>query len=287
VLILRDRGVPVETKRGRYGGYSLPPGYRQPLSLTKEEALAVAYGLLGPGQQALGLDEGATARTLKKVTRVLPAATRQLIDALDGAVTFASPRSWNEAGPAPESVGTVVQAIHAHLRVRIRHRARTGQLTEREVDPYQVVYRTGCWYLVGHCHLRADLRVFRLDHIERVQVLVDTFTPPSIDALAEVERSMAQAPRGWQFTVLAQAPLTQLQERLPRTLATLHPHADGILLHGFVEDLDSLAYTLAGLGCPLVIMCPDELRERLRALADHVRSIVDRSIPAVTVSQPH
>ena len=57
VLILRDRGVPVETKRGRYGGYSLPTGYRQPLLLTKEEALAVAYGLLGPGQQALGLDE--------------------------------------------------------------------------------------------------------------------------------------------------------------------------------------------------------------------------------------
>ncbi|HEU5440398.1 MAG TPA: HTH domain-containing protein, partial [Ktedonobacterales bacterium] len=47
VLILRERGVPVEMKRGRYGGYSLPPGYRQPLALTKEEALALTYGLLG------------------------------------------------------------------------------------------------------------------------------------------------------------------------------------------------------------------------------------------------
>ena len=279
VLILRDRGVPVETKRGRYGGYSLPPGYRQPLSLTKEEALALAYGLLGSGQQALGLDERATSRTLKKVTRVLPAATRDLIDALDGAVTFASPRNWDDTGPPPESVGTLVEAVHAHRRVRIRHRTQTDKLTEREVDPYQVVYRSGRWYLVGQCHLRADLRVFRLDHIERAQVLAETFIPSLIDALAAVERSIAQAPRGWQFSVLAQAPLAELQQRLPHTLATLHPLADGVLLHGFVEDLDSLAYTLAGLGCSLMIVRPDELRVHMRALADHIQSIVDLPIP--------
>src|SRR5215470_3614045 len=46
-LILRERGIPVEMKRGRHGGYSLPAGYRQPLALTKEEALALTYGLLG------------------------------------------------------------------------------------------------------------------------------------------------------------------------------------------------------------------------------------------------
>jgi predicted DNA-binding transcriptional regulator YafY len=281
VLILRERGVPVEVKHGRYGGYALPAGYRQPLTLAKEEALAVAYGLLGAGQLALGLEERDTIRTLRKVTRVLPAATRELIDALDGAVTFATPRLSGEMGPVPACLETLIQAIHARRRVHLRHRAQTGKVTEREVDPYQVVHRMGRWYLVGQCHLRADLRVFRLDHIEHARQLAETFTPLPVDALAAVERSIAQAPWRWPFAVLAQAPLTEVQQRVPRTLATLHPHPDGVLLCGFVDDLDCLAFTLAGLRCPLVIMRPDELRAHLRALADHMRDIADQPAPAL------
>ncbi len=174
-LILREHGIPIEMKRGRHGGYSLPPGYRQPLALSKDEALALTYGLLGAGQQALGLDERDAARTLKKVTRVLPSATRELVGALDGAVTFATPQSAQATGETPASLDIVVQAIQTRHRLHIYYRAQTGERSERTVDPYQVVYRAGRWYLVGHCHLRADLRVFRLDHIQHVRALDETF----------------------------------------------------------------------------------------------------------------
>ncbi len=280
VLILRERGIPVEMKRGRYGGYSVPTGYRQPLALTKAEALALTYGLLGAGQQALGLDERDAARTLTKVTRILPSATRDLIGALDGAVTFATPRLPGDISGAPECLDTLVRAIHARHRVRIRHRAQTGDVTERDVDPYQVAHRAGRWYLVGHCHLRDDLRVFRLDHIQHAQERAETFTPQPIDALAAVERSIAQAPWRWEFAVLADAPLAMLRSRMPATVATFHPQADGVLLRGFADDLDWLAYTLAGLGCPLVIVRPDELRGRVRALADRLRAIADQPAPS-------
>jgi predicted DNA-binding transcriptional regulator YafY len=279
-LILRERGIPVEMKRGRHGGYSLPAGYRQPLALTKEEALALTYGLLGAGQQALGLDERDASRTLRKVTRVLPLATRDLIGALDGAVTFATPRLSGAIGGAPERLDTVVQAIQARRRLRIQYRAQTGDRTERDVDPYQVVYRAGRWYLVGHCHLRADLRVFRLDHIQGAQSLAETFTPQPVDTVAAVEQAIAQAPWRWEFAVLADAPLATLRSRMPATVATLHPQADGMmLLRGYADDLDVLACTLAGLRCPLVIVRPDELRDAFRMLADRLRAIADQPAP--------
>src|SRR5215813_15110661 len=44
---LLDLDVPVESVRGRYGGYRLAPGYRlPPLMLGDDEALAVLLGLL-------------------------------------------------------------------------------------------------------------------------------------------------------------------------------------------------------------------------------------------------
>jgi predicted DNA-binding transcriptional regulator YafY len=160
--------------------------------------------------------------------------------------------------------------------VRIRHRTATGAVTERMVDPYQVVNRMGRWYLVGHCHLRDDQRVFRLDHVQRALELPDTCTPAPIDALAAVEQSIAQMPWRWEYEILAQASLADLRQRIPATIATLRPQEDGVLLHGFAEDLDWLAYVLAGLRCPLVILRPPELRGRLLALADHIRAIAEQ-----------
>src|SRR5437899_347344 len=44
---LLDLEVPVESVRGRHGGYRLAPGFRMPpLMLTDEEALAVLLGLV-------------------------------------------------------------------------------------------------------------------------------------------------------------------------------------------------------------------------------------------------
>lgn len=279
VMILRERGVPVEMKRGRYGGYSLPASYRQPLALTKDEALALTYGFLGAGQQVLGLDEQGAARTLKKVTRVLPSATRALISSLDGAVTFATPRLPVDISAAPDCLDTLVRAIHNRQRLCIRHCSQAGVVTERTVDPYQVVHRVGRWYLVAHCHLRADLRVFRLDHVQRVKELQETFTPQDIDALDAVEQSIARTPWRWEFAVLADAPLSMLRLRVPATVATLHPQANGVLVSGFADDLEWLAVTLAGLRCPFVVVRPDELRVQLRALADVLYTIADQPAP--------
>lgn len=280
VMILRDRGIPVDMKRGRYGGYSLPPGYRAPLALTKEEALALAYGLLSGGPRSPG--RAASERALTKVTRALPPSTRDLIHRMDGAVTFATPVIAGDDPVAPNSLEVVVNAVEGRHALSIQYRAGAGDVTERAVDPYQVVHRYGRWYLVGYCHLRADQRVFRLDHMLRVTPLPGTFSPPPIDALATVEQAIAQTPWRWEYRVVAALPPAEISQRIPPTLAVLHPHERGTLLHGFADDLDPLAYALAGLGCPLVILDPPELRERMLALADRIRTIAESPAPRTT-----
>lgn len=280
VMILRDRGIPVNMKRGRYGGYSLPPGYRAPLALTKEEALALAYGLLSGGQRAPGRGASEGERALKKVTRALPSATRDLIQRMDDAVTFATPIIAGDDPIAPDHLEIVVHAIHARHRLSMRYRSGNGDVTERTVDPYQVVYRYGRWYLVGYCHLRADQRIFRLDQALRVTPLPDTFSPPpSVDALTTVEQAIAKTPRGWEYRVVVEMSPEAISQRIPLTVAIPHPQERGTLLHGFAEDLDWVAYTLAGLDCPLIILEPPELRARMLALADRIRAIAEPAAP--------
>jgi predicted DNA-binding transcriptional regulator YafY len=275
VLILRERGVPIEMRRGRHGGYSLAPGYRAPLALTKDEALALAYGLLSVEPRERSITDGESKRALRKVALALPAVTRDLIQGMDGAVTFATPVMGGEALAVPVHLEAAVRAIRSRSQLRIRHRAQDGAETERAVDPYQLVHRYGRWYLVGYCHLRSELRVFRLDHIISASALADTFTPPPVDALGAVERSIALVPWRWEFQVIARLAPEEVSQRLAPTIAVCHSHARGTLLHGFAKDLAPLAYALVGLDCPIEIIDPPELQAAMLELASRIRANVD------------
>jgi predicted DNA-binding transcriptional regulator YafY len=81
---LLELGVPVDSVRGRYGGYRLAPGYRMPpLMLTDEEALAVLLGLLAGRRAGLVTTSAAAGESATaKLLRVLPAALRRRLDAL-------------------------------------------------------------------------------------------------------------------------------------------------------------------------------------------------------------
>lgn len=62
-------------------------------------------------------------------------------------------------------------ATRNRKRVTLRYQsASTGYVRERELDPYGLVYRDGSWLVVGHCHLRGDVRSFRLDRIADLKI---------------------------------------------------------------------------------------------------------------------
>jgi proteasome accessory factor C len=52
------------------------------------------------------------------------------------------------------------------------------EVTERDVDPMRVVYLDGHWYLEGWCHRAEDVRLFRLDRIQTLELLDVDGTPP-------------------------------------------------------------------------------------------------------------
>ncbi len=52
------------------------------------------------------------------------------------------------------------------------------QLNYRLVDPYRIIYWNNKWYVIGFCHLRNDIRSFRLDRIESLMLTENKFNRP-------------------------------------------------------------------------------------------------------------
>ncbi len=183
--------------------------------------------------------------------------------------------------PAATLIGVLSEATHRRRRVRLSYRAARGEETTREVDVYGVVCREGVWYAVGYDHLRADLRTFRVDRIRDARMRAETFTPPAnVDALAHLERALATMPGALPVEVLLETTLDEARRLVPAAYATLEETPRGVLARGQAQDarnLGELAHLLAGLGCPLVVLQPPELRDELRALALHTAWLAERT----------
>jgi len=173
------------------------------------------------------------------------------------------------------------EAAHQRRRVRLRYRSRQGEETARLVDVYGVVCREGTWYAIGYDHLRSDLRTFRVDRVRGAHLRDETFTPPAdFDALAHLERALATAPGALTIEVLLETTLEEARRLVPAAYATLEETPRGVLARVQARDartLGEMAHRLAGLGCPLIVLQPPELRDELRALALHAAWLAERT----------
>lgn len=161
---LGQAGVPLATKQGRTGGYSVDRSMSlPPLNFTAREAMAVAVALSRADHVLFARD----ARTaLQKIVAAMP--QRDLDEARSAA---AKVRLLVQ--PVPDPDGEVAEQIWRAVRdnqvLRIAYTDVGGVETDREIEPQHVVVGPNGSYLTAWCHLRQEDRVFRMDRITRAE----------------------------------------------------------------------------------------------------------------------
>lgn len=157
---LGQAGVPLATKQGRGGGYSLDRSMSlPPLNFTPREAAAVAVALTS-GEHVLFRRDARSA--LQKIVAAMP--ERALAEARLMAERV---RLLVQPVPDPDAevAETIWRAVRDNHMLRIRYVDVGGVETEREIEPQHVVFGPNGSYLAAWCHLRRDDRVFRMDRI--------------------------------------------------------------------------------------------------------------------------
>jgi predicted DNA-binding transcriptional regulator YafY len=270
-------GIPVHATRGRYGGYRLMPGYKlPPLMFTEDEGLAVVLGLLAAERLALVTERAAGASALAKLRRVLPDGLAARIGALEDALGFTLRQPRAAAGAAAPVLLALGEAVKERRRVALTYRNWRGGRSERELDPYGLVFHGGRWYVTGHDHARGGTRTFRLDRIETVARSRGSFEiPDGFDPVAHVTAGLAAVPYRWEVTIRIDAAPDEVAKVIPRSAGTI-TDIGNTRLDCRAEDLDGMARMLAGLPWPFTVEQPDELRAALAAHAARLAGYADR-----------
>jgi predicted DNA-binding transcriptional regulator YafY len=273
---LIDLDVPVESVRGRYGGYRLAAGYRlPPLMLSDDEALAVLLGLVAGRRAGLATTAGmdtASETAAAKIRRVLPSRIADRLDAVLESLAFTAEPGY-AATPQTGVLLTVADAVRHRRPISIQYTSGGGRSSVRTLHPFGLVNHANRWYVTGADPEIGEDRTFRLDRIAKARTLPGSFEPPAgLDPAERLLTSMARTPYQHEVTLRIHGRPEQIRKRLPASVAELRDGAD----EGWqcveirAESLDWLPAVLAALDLPFVIERPDELRDRVVALADRL-----------------
>jgi len=265
IAMLEELGVPILAERGRYGAYMLVPGFKlPPLMFNDDEALALSVGLVAA--RGLGLAEAApaVASAQAKLARVTPERLKRQLHAIAGTVRVDLAHA-SDAPHSNEALIALTAAAQAQQRVHLHYTTPQHQRSERDVDPYGLAWRAGAWYVVGWCHLRHDLRSFRLDRVGAVQALAAHFERPAgFDPLEQLAFSLATLPRSVAIEVLLHTDLKTARNAFSLAFGLFEPVAGGVLLRSSADDLDWFARQLARLPFGFEVRTPARLRSALK-----------------------
>jgi predicted DNA-binding transcriptional regulator YafY len=271
--VLEELGIPVTTEQGRHGGYMLVAGFKlPPMMFTDEETLAISLGLLAVEQ--LGLAEAASAvgTVQAKLERVMPVNLKHRVREVSETTKLILPR----AKPMPDSKAlmTLTKAIQTKKRVSFVYQAPQAERIQREMDPYGLVFRWGNWYASGYCHLRQDLRLFRLDRISNVKPLPAGYERPAgFNAAEHLRKSFSSMPGTLEVAVLLHTDMNSAADAFGIQLHSLdmvQPQQDGLLLRMRTDSVCWFAWWLARLPFTFKILDPPELKAALRQHAERL-----------------
>ena len=284
IQALGEAGVPIVSVPGR--GYSLMKGYfLPPLSFTTDEATML---ILGSDLMAQSFDaqyRSAALSASRKIENVLPEMLREEVHYLQSSIRFVTTDAMERPGET-EKLLLMRRAIFQRNTIRFcyftRHPSSPVELAggsmasdqqaassvtgtpianTREADPYGLVHYLNAWHMVAYCHLRQDIRNFRLDRIDDLVLLPKTFQRPANFKMSE---SQSDQRRRMIVRVLfdkevarwvreSRSYFTDSVEETPKgLLVTLKPHQESEVLQW-----------LLSWGSRVRVLEPETLRKRI------------------------
>lgn len=278
IQALQEMGIPVDAERGRYGAYRLDRGFRlPPMMFTEEEAVALTLGLMVMRALHFPVDQAGVAGAQAKIERVMPQAALDRSRSLQSALHFSTVHA-----PIPVDsrvVQVLATAISQRLRVQIAYRTWNDEPSQRTIDPYGIVFQDGWWYVSGFCHLRQDVRTFRLDRIQSTESTGIAFAYPSdFDIVGHVVTSLSDPPGMATIEVLFKASLDEARRSLPPELGSLVVVEEGVMLRRPAYRLEWVAALLLTLPFHIHIVQPPELHDIMRSLAEKAAALLDTTI---------
>jgi len=250
--------------------FSLPMVY---LSSEEFSALLIARKML---QDISGGSIGhEISSVVDKITNILKKHS-VAADHIDDAFSF----QLIEYSPAPEAVFKAV--LESCLKKKCLsftyYSPATEEKSERTVEPYHLLNYMGTWHLIGHCHLRNEIRDFALSRISGAKLLTKSFKIPAGFDFKKYFLSTFGLYKG-KSTIEVTLRFTPekskwIRDQIWHKDQKVKPLEDGSLEISFpVSDFSEIKREILKHGDDVTVIKPESLRELIKSEAINIAKI--------------
>ena len=172
---LEHSGVPILTEEGK--GYTLMEGYKVPPVMFTEKqanALILAEQLVLKNKDASFVKDYSDA--IDKIKAILKYTAKDKVNLL------ANRTQYNQVlhkERNSNNLSDLQNALTNYNLVKIQYINKEEIATERLIEPFALLSSEN-WYLVAMCRLRKEFRFFRLDRIQKTEILPEKFEPHNL-----------------------------------------------------------------------------------------------------------
>jgi predicted DNA-binding transcriptional regulator YafY len=276
IQALEQLGIPVTTEQGSCGGYMLVAGFKlPPMMFTNDETLALSLGLLAAKKLRLADTQAAISSIQAKLERVMPAKLKSRAKAIVDTFELMLPEATAET--SGQHLAPLLDALEQQRSLTICYAAYQQTPVSRQVDPYGLLFRLGHWYMSGYCHLRQELRTFRLDRLQHIVLLEHRFKrPEGFNSVEHFNRSLHDIPGNVDVQVVLHTDKISAAQAMGSTASILKPLPEGLLLSTRTDSCHCLALWLSQLPFDFSVVEPPELKHALKQHAERLMGIAQR-----------
>lgn len=173
IKALEQSGVPIVTEVGK--GYSLMEGYRVPPVMFTESqanALILAEQLVLKNKDASFVKDYSEA--IDKIKAVLRQNVKNNVNFLAERTLF---DQNNNRERNSHYLSDLQFALTNFYLIRMDYTNEANESSNRLIEPFALMNSKENWILLAWCRLRTEFRFFRLDRIQKLDVLSEKFTP--------------------------------------------------------------------------------------------------------------
>lgn len=153
---LCQSGIPIVTRQGANGGISIMENYKIDRTLlTNSEMTDILAGLRG-------LDSVNHTNRYGQLMEKLSAGSSNFLSG--GQSVLIDLSSWYKNTLAPK-IELIQDAAEKGEEVRFRYFSPQGE-SDREIEPYYLVFHWSSWYVWGWCKKREEFRLFKLNRMD-------------------------------------------------------------------------------------------------------------------------
>ena len=264
IAFMRRLRAPLEFDSVRNGYYYTDPSYRLGyFPATEGELVALLVAAQVMDQYRGTPFEQDLRKALAKISEILPATIEVPLDALTGCLSVL-PRVQTTYDP--EIFRVLVTAVgHSRQVSMVYWTAGRNDTQRRTVDPYHLFLAPDDdWCLVGHCHLRNAIRLFK---VQRVRAAAETgacfLRPAGFSARAYMAQSFGTIRGDGDFQVVLRftpAYAGLIAEKQWHVSQVVEPQPDGtLILRLHVNDLREIGRWVMYWGPECEVLEPPEL----------------------------